>query len=115
RFIDPEAGARVSVANVPPGKITHVAWSPDGKQIAYVNDFTGWSGDFTAGDLAVVPVTAPDTLGAPAQLPLGASLNGTTPAGNADSYPTWSPDSKKLVFAHGSGCRSETHEAALFA
>ncbi|MCC6337524.1 MAG: PD40 domain-containing protein [Myxococcales bacterium] len=113
-FIDPLNGQSVAVANVPAGKMTHPAWSPDGQKIAYAVNLNGWGGDFTAADLHVVPVTAPDTLGTPSVLHTGASLAGSTPSGNADSYPTWTPDSKKVAFAHGNGCRSETHQAALY-
>ena len=113
-FMDPLTGQSVAVANVPGGKVTHPAWAPDGQKIAYVANLNGWGGDYTAGDLHVVPVTAPDTLGTPTVLHSGASLAGATPSGNADSYPTWTPDSKKLAFAHGNGCRSETHQSALY-
>lgn len=114
KFINPLTGAAVTVMNVPGGKVTHPAWSPDGKSIAYVSNVNGWGGDYTAGDLSVVPVTGSDVLGTPRVLHAGASLPGSTPAGNADSYPTWSPDSAKVAFAHGNGCRSETHASALY-
>jgi hypothetical protein len=113
-FLDPRNGAAVPVINAPGTKVTHVAWSPDGNAIAYVDDFVSWGGDFTVGDISVVPVTAADTLGAPQKLHLGTALASSFPAGNADSYPTWTPDSQKLAFSHGNGCRSETHQAALY-
>ena len=113
-FLNSRTGATVTVPGTPVEKVTHVAWSPDGKSIAYVNHFTGWGGGATAGDVTVIPVTAPDVLGAPVTIHTGASLAGSMPPGSADSYPTWSPDSKRLAFANGTGNRSETHQAALY-
>ena len=61
----------------------------------------------TAGNVYVLPVTGPDTFGTPARLNDGAAMPMAVPVGNADSYPTWTPDSAALVFAHGNSSRSE--------
>jgi Tol biopolymer transport system component len=106
-FLDSATGEPVAVLNVPAGKATHVAWSPDGARIAYTANLAGWGGDSTTGDIAVVPVVALDTLGTASVIHTGASLTDAT-GGAADSYPTWSPDSAWLAFAHGSNNRSET-------
>jgi hypothetical protein len=59
-------------------------------------------------------VPAPDEYGATRVLHTGASLSADPPFGAADSYPTWSPDSRFIAFAHGTGSRSETHQSALY-
>lgn len=115
-FLDPATGAVVPVANIPAMRVTHPAWSPDGNTIAFAR-LSGpgeWGGSAATGDIAVVLVTAPDTLGAATVIHTGSSLSAETPAGNADSYPTWSPDSKWLAFSHGLSNRSENGQAALY-
>lgn len=114
KFFNPLSGTEITFANPVPDKVTHVAWAPDGKSIAYVDNFITWGGDFVQGDISVVPVPADQVLGTPAKLHLGAALSSSFPAGSADSYPSWAPDSSKLAFSHGNGCRSETHSAALY-
>jgi hypothetical protein len=115
-FLDPRNGQLVAVANVPAVRGTHPAWSPDGTTIAYtVLSAPGdWGGSATTGDIGAAPVTAPDTLGSPTILHQGSSLTGDVPGGSADSYPTWTPDSKWLAFAHGVNGRSESGQAALY-
>ena len=115
-FLDPRSGQIVPVSNLPAQRVTHPAWSPDGTRIAYtVLSAPGdWGGSASTGDIAVVPVTGPDALGSPVVVHQGASLSGDVPGGVADGYPTWSPDSKWLSFAHGVSNRSETGSAALY-
>lgn len=111
---DPIAGVRVPVTGTLPSNITHPAWSPDGLQIAYVTNLDRWGGANTRGDIAVIDVVGPDSFGAQTLLHSGASLAGSIPAGLADSYPTWTPDSRLIAFAHGSGSRSEDQHSALY-
>jgi hypothetical protein len=112
-FLDPRNGQIIPVANLPAHRVTHPAWSPDGTRIAYTAlSAGGWGGDATTGDIAIVPVTAPDTLGTATIVHQGASLASDTPGGVADSYPTWTPDSKWLSFSHGTSNRSEGPQSA---
>jgi hypothetical protein len=62
----------------------------------------------------VIDVTGPDAVGGTRTLHSGASLAGDTPGGQADAYPSWSPDSRIIAFAHGTGSRSENAQAALY-
>jgi hypothetical protein len=112
-FLNPHTGDWVSVSSPAPlpTAMTHPAWSPDGRTIAYVDNIgTGWGGDYRNGDIAVMPVTGPDAVGMPMQIHAGASL----PGGACDGYPTWTPDSMNLAFSHGLDGRSETGSAALY-
>ncbi len=114
RFMDPFAGVEVPVSGTLPTNATHPAWAPDDSAIAYVTNVNAWGGAFTDGDIATIPLTGPDAVGTPAVIHDGASLSGSTPAGTADSYPTWTPDSNWIAFSHGSGTRSEDQRAALY-
>jgi len=114
QLVDPFSGTVLSWAGTVPSNLTHPAWSPDGTQIAYAGNVNGWGGINTAGDIGSVDVTAPDTLGASRVLHSGASLAGAPEGGVADSYPTWTPDSAKIAFGHGTGSRSEDQSGSLY-
>jgi len=113
-FLDPFSGANVPVTGTVPTNTTQPAWAPDGAQIAYVTGINSWGGAFTAGDIATVDVSGPDALGDARTIHTGASLSGSSPGGAADSYPTWTPDSARIAFSHGTGTRSEDQQAALY-
>ncbi|MBI2375296.1 MAG: PD40 domain-containing protein [Deltaproteobacteria bacterium] len=116
RLIDPRTGAYVDAlgAGLPVAQATHPNWSPDGSTIAYIANVNEWGGGNTAGDVALIPVEGVDTFGAPLVIHRGVDSAASIPAGVADSYPTWSPDSQFLAFAHGSSSRSENGQAALY-
>lgn len=112
-FIDPFTGATITTTGAAAPDGTHPAWAPDGTQIAYAANINNWGGAFTAADIGVLNITG-DELGASTVVHTGASLAGSSPAGVADSYPTWTPDSARIAFSHGSGTRSEDQQAALY-
>jgi hypothetical protein len=116
RLMDPFTGDWIDPASgtLPTGGTTHPAWSPDGSLVAYVANVDNWGGTNTAGDIATLPVTGPDSFGTPQVVRAGNDVPGAHPAGQATSYPTWSPDSQWLSFAHGTGSRSENMQAALY-
>ncbi len=117
RFMDPFTGSFVTVSSPGPvpTNISHPSWSPDGRAIAYVTDMDSWGGDYRRGNIAIVPVVGPDALGSPVTIHLASSLSGASPGGLCDSYPSWTPDSRHLAFAHGPDGRSETGQSALYA
>ena len=110
-FMDPHTGLDVTVSSpIPlPRNITHPAWSPDGNSIAYVSEINDWGGAYRNGNISVMPVTGPDAVGMPTMIHAGTSL----PGGACDGYPTWTPNSAHLAFAHGLDGRSEAGSSAL--
>jgi hypothetical protein len=102
-------------SGLPSNNVTHPAWSPDGTAIACVSSVADWGVDYTDGTLSLIPVTGPDTFG-----PMQNILSGTSAsipnrgALRAPSYPVWTPDSQRLVFAQGTSARSSMQPAKLY-
>jgi WD40 repeat protein len=99
-LIDAKTGAELPTLGtpLPSSKAAHPTWSPDGSTIAYIaNHDGGWAVDFTRGDLAVLPVTGPDTFGPTAIL--------RAADGMANTWPSFSPDSNWIAFGRGTNSR----------
>jgi hypothetical protein len=115
RFVDPFRGRFVDPiqGQLPQGAVSHPAWAPDGSAIAYVGDMNNWGGDNTAGSIYVLPMSGTGTVGMPRRVLSGTVAIGL-PMGSAANYPTWSPDSQWIAFAHGNSSRSESGRSALY-
>jgi hypothetical protein len=115
-IMDPYTGADIvpKEGTLPTDHVTQPAWSPDGSLLAYVGNIDTWGGAMTSGEVWAIPVQGQDQFGEPEML-LGTDLPGASPTGSSNSYPTWAPDSQRLVFAHGTGARSERDQSALYA
>lgn len=112
RLYDPRAGTTVAATGLAGVVGTYPTWSPDGHNIAYLANTNSWGDAPSVGDIALLPVTGPDTFGASTVIHHGG--DGSLPNGSCDSYPSWSPDSHLIAFAHGSGARSESASADLY-
>jgi hypothetical protein len=108
-YSDLGAQARTPTGTVPTKNVAHPSWSPDGKSVAYVSNVSGWNtnASFTGGDLTLVDVdAATDVFSNQRVIHSGASLQASDPAGgSADCFPSWTPDSKYLMFAHTQNTR----------
>ncbi len=93
---------------------THPTWSPDGTAIAYVSGVSDWGRDFTSSTLSLIPVTGPDQFGASSDVIAGSAITGAPSGQQAISYPTWAPDSRWLVFAHGLSAHTSQSPAQLY-
>ncbi len=112
-LVDPLTGTSVAAlgAGLPAANAAHPSWSPDGTSIVFVNNITAggaaaaWAVDYDRGDLQIIPVTGPDTFGAPQPL-----VDATTagPAYAAPSWPTYAPDSQYIAYAAGVSSRGRT-------
>lgn len=106
--INPQNGTSVATTGLPTSGVAHPSWSPDGKSVAFVQNITagggpaGWAVDYDRGDLAVMPVTAPDTFGASVTLVAASTVD---PAFAAPSWPTFAPDSKWIAYGAGTNSR----------
>ena len=68
-------------------------WSPDGRLIAFTT---------RSNDLAITTVTSPEHFGASRVIHMASAV----PGRRVDWHPTWTPDSRWIVFQHGDSRRS---------
>jgi hypothetical protein len=116
-FLDPFQGTVVpSISGTLPSHgVTQPAWAPDNTAIAYVGNVNDWGGVMVAGDIFMLPVLGLDQVGTPTRVITGAAVPNAIPSGGAACYPTWTPDSAWIAFAHGASSRSENGTSALYA
>jgi hypothetical protein len=109
-YTDISVKAITPTGTVPTTNVAHPNWSPDGKTVAFISNVSGWQSDasFTGGDLTLVNVdTSTDAFSNLQVIHQGASLASSDPAGgDADCFPSWTPDSKYLMFAHTQNTRA---------
>ena len=79
-----DGSAQTAITRTPGVDEGHAAWSPDGKQIAFVSNATGNKEVYTMH-------------------PDGSSVQQVTNDGAAAASPTWSPDSRTLAYASRNG------------
>jgi hypothetical protein len=100
-LVDPLNGMSINATGLPTENANHPAWSPDGNTIAYVGANTGWSWRFDDGDLMLSRRTGQDAFASPVRVVEGATLESRPEHGRAVMHPTWTPDSRRLAFSHG--------------
>ncbi|MBI5515200.1 MAG: hypothetical protein HY909_15595 [Deltaproteobacteria bacterium] len=105
-LLDPRTGMTLPAEGLP-GHAGHLEWSPNGREVAYIQLPAGGNTvDFTRGDLALLGVEGDRFTPPAAPLHQGMALAGSPEGGAADSHPTWSPDSGWVAFGHGTNSRS---------
>lgn len=107
-LVDVATGAYVTAASslLPRTRSANPAWAPNGDSIAFVTNIdTNYRPGFDSyqdGDLALLPVTGPDTFGTPRVIVDASVLTSPTLAPyRCINQPTWAPDSSMIVFAAG--------------
>ncbi|MCH2108449.1 MAG: hypothetical protein MK135_03920 [Polyangiaceae bacterium] len=111
---DPFAGTALEYEGTLPKGIMP-AWGPNDDWIAFVSEADNWSAHVEASNISVLEVMGKDSFGEITQIQTGAGLMDRPESGVALSYPSWSPDGRKIVFAHGTGARSDRNDSALYA
>jgi hypothetical protein len=111
-YTDMNVQSITPTGTVPSANVAHPSWSPDGKHVAFISNVSGWTsnGSFTGGDLTTVDVdTSTDTFTNLQVINSGSSLASSDPAGgNTDCFPSWTPDSKLIIFAHTTNSHGTT-------
>jgi hypothetical protein len=101
-LLDAALGTELPVAGLPSNEAGYPAWSPDGALLAWMDGGSdGPRGTRGATRIAIADAGDDDAIGEVRVLHDGASLDAAPEGGSTDSRPTWSPDSRFVVFAHG--------------
>lgn len=101
-LLDGETGQPRSAVGLPTANAGYPAWSPDGRWIAWMEGGSdGPVGTADATSIELAHVEAGDTFAPATTLVGGASLEASLEGGQTVSRPTFSPDGRFVVFAHG--------------
>jgi hypothetical protein len=119
-LLDPRTGMSLMATGLPSARATMPEWSPDGRNLAFINNVAVNSdGNPVGGDLTVLPI--PDPAADPLMFTAGRTVhNGADatpglPVGRSDAWPSWAPNSELLAFQHGQAAFSFNGQAALYA
>lgn len=100
RLLDAETGAELGTVTLPAGRwATHPDWSPDGRYVvvAYAGGRAPSNKEVQGSSLARIPVLEGDRFGDPEILVASTGANDTL------SFPSYSPDSRWIVFVRSTG------------
>lgn len=106
-LLDGADGRELEATGLPTAPAGSPTWSPDGARVAWMEG----GGDGPSGTEAATRIVIADVARdafTPRVLHEGAALADSPEGGVTDSHPTFSPDSRYVVFAHGTSSVSTT-------
>ena len=113
------AGANINLGENVNGEDvgTMPSWAPNDMNVAYIANNNSWAGQTTTGNLVRLPVvnSSLDRFGTVASIVASSVLDGRPEVGASAThgifYPTWTPNSAWIAFAHGTSSRSDPRDA----
>ena len=114
KVYDPFLGVEVEIEGSLPKGI-QPAWDGSNELVAFVANPNSASTTLTDGDIGTIDVIGDDAFGEHRVIHVGSDLAESPEKGTTDSYPSWSPNSARIAFAHGTGARSDWPDQKLSA
>lgn len=112
-LLDGADGRELAAGGLPDARAGYPTWSPNGSLVAWMDGGgDGPSGTEAPTRIVIADVGDDDTF-EPRVLHEGEALASSPEGGVTDSHPTFSPDSRYLVFAHGTSSISTTDGISL--